>query len=80
MRLTTLQRAEFSAAHQLRGEGLESRLHGHNFSIWIGVSGPTQPATGRVIPRADLTAAVQGVLVRYDHRHLNTILGDVEPI
>ncbi len=79
MPLTTLQRVEFSAAHQLRGEGLESRLHGHNFILWVGVSGPTQPATGRAIPLADLTAAVQGVLARYDHRHLNTILGDVEP-
>ncbi len=79
MRLTTLQRVEFSAAHQLRGEGLESRLHGHNFSLWIGVSGPTQPATGRVMPLADLTAVVQGVLVRYDHRHLSTLLGIGEP-
>jgi 6-pyruvoyltetrahydropterin/6-carboxytetrahydropterin synthase len=79
MRLTTLQRFEFSAAHQLRGEGLESRLHGHNFALWVGVSGPTQPATGRAIPLADLTAAVQGVLARYNYRHLNTILGDIEP-
>lgn len=79
MSLTTLLRFEFSAAHQLRGEGLESRLHGHNFILWVGVTGPIEATTGRLIPLADLTNAVTAALARYDHRHLNTVLGAVEP-
>ena len=58
MRLTTLQRFEFSAAHQLRGDGLESRLHGHNFEVWVGVSGPVRADTGLILPRTGLRTAV----------------------
>jgi 6-pyruvoyltetrahydropterin/6-carboxytetrahydropterin synthase len=79
MRLTTFQRFEFSAAHQLRGDGRESRLHGHNFAAWVGVSGARQPGTGVIVPRADLRATVNAALDRYDHRHLNAILGEIDP-
>jgi 6-pyruvoyltetrahydropterin/6-carboxytetrahydropterin synthase len=78
MRLTTLQRFEFSAAHQLPSRGLESRLHGHDFFGWVGISGSVQPATGRLIPTADLAAAVNRALARYDHSYLNAVLGEVE--
>lgn len=56
MRLTTFQRFEFSAAHQLRDDGLESRLHGRNFAAWVGVSGALQSGAGVIVPRADLRA------------------------
>ncbi len=79
MRLTTLQRFEFSAAHQLRGDGLESRLHGHNFEVWVGISGPVRADTGLILPRTGLRTAVAAALEQYDHRHLNSIFGDAEP-
>lgn len=79
MPTTTLKRFEFSAAHQLHGSGLESRLHGHNYILWVGASAPVQPSTGMVINVVELKALVNQVLEAYDHRHLNVQLGKTEP-
>jgi 6-pyruvoyltetrahydropterin/6-carboxytetrahydropterin synthase len=78
MRLVALQRFDFSAAHRLRGPGIESRLHGHNFSLWVGLTGPL-PDTGVVVARADFARRVNAVLERYDHRDLNAAMKEVEP-
>ncbi|MGH2521350.1 MAG: 6-pyruvoyl trahydropterin synthase family protein, partial [Anaerolineales bacterium] len=76
--LIALRRFHFSAAHQLSSAGLESRLHGHNFSAWVGVTGPVLPDTGLILADADWQT-IASVFARYDSRCLNAQLGQVEP-
>ena len=45
--------------------------HGHNYTLEVAVSGEPDPATGMVINLVDLKSAVEGVLVDFDHKHLN---------
>ena len=45
--------------------------HGHNYTLEVSVSGEPDPMTGMVINLADLKSAVNDVLVRFDHKHLN---------
>ena len=73
MKIITCRRFEFSAARRLAG-----RTEGHNFILWVGVTGPLQADTGMVMNIADLKATVEGILERYDHRQLNAQL-ELEP-
>jgi len=73
----------FSAAHQLRVEGLSdeenrrifgecSRLHGHNYVLEVTIAGEPDPRTGMVINLFELDAIVKDrVIARLDHRNLN---------
>lgn len=73
----------FSAAHQLRVEGLSdeenrrifgecSRLHGHNYVLEVTFAGEPDPRTGMVINFFELDAIVKNrVIARLDHRNLN---------
>src|SRR6185436_17056514 len=79
MPTTTLKRFEFSAAHQRLGSGPESRLHGHNYILWVDASAVVEPSTGMVINVVELKALVNQTLDAYDHRHLNVQLGATEP-
>ena len=45
--------------------------HGHNYTLEVSVSGEPDPATGMVINLVDLKGAVDGVLINFDHKHLN---------
>ena len=45
--------------------------HGHNYTLEVSVSGEPDPATGMVINLVDLKVAVDGVLINFDHKHLN---------
>lgn len=75
MKLSTLKRFEFSAARQFA----DGKWRGDNFVLWIGVTGPLDPATGFVVNIADLKTIGLGALDRYDHRTLNRQLPNVEP-
>jgi len=72
--LSTLKRFEFSAARTLQGQ-----LQGDNFIVWVGVSGPLNPATGMVINVTELKRTVNTVLDAYDHRNLDTQLRGQSP-
>ncbi len=73
----------FSAAHQLRVDGLSdeenrrifgecSRLHGHNYVLEVTFAGEPDPRTGMVINFFELDAIVKDrVIARLDHRNLN---------
>ena len=73
----------FSAAHQLRVEGLSdeenrrifgecSRLHGHNYVLEVTIAGEPDPRTGMVINLFELDAIVKDrVIARLDHRTLH---------
>lgn len=45
--------------------------HGHNYTLEVAVAGEPDPDTGMVINLATLRSAVDGVLVQFDHKHLN---------
>ena len=45
--------------------------HGHNYTLEVAVSGEPDPDTGMVINLVDLKSAVEGVLIGFDHKHLN---------
>jgi 6-pyruvoyltetrahydropterin/6-carboxytetrahydropterin synthase len=68
----------FEAAHLLPNvsEGHKcGRLHGHSYRIEVHVAGEVGETTGMVIDFADLSAAVQPLVERLDHRYLNEIDG-----
>ena len=77
------RKLSFSAAHQLRVEGLSdeenrrifgecSRLHGHNYVLEVTIAGEPDPRTGMVINLFELDAIVKDrVIARLDHRNLN---------
>lgn len=79
------RRYRFSAAHVLRSdrfsEAENQRIygkcahpggHGHDYGLEVTVSGPLDPATGAIVPVAELDALVrERVLDRLDHRSLN---------
>ena len=66
----------FSASHQLRGLPDThpcSRLHGHNYTVRLTLSGTTDP-TGFVIDYRDLGWFKDYLDNALDHRHLNDVL------
>lgn len=71
----------FEAAHQLPNlpDGHKcKRLHGHNYSLEVIVSGVIDER-GFVIDYAELDAAVQPIVDQLDHRFLNEIEGLENP-
>ena len=68
----------FEASHQLTNLPPEHschRLHGHGYRVEIEVSGEVNPATGFLIDYHDLKHAVQPLIDKLDHQHLNDIDG-----
>lgn len=68
----------FEAAHSLPDAppGHKCRrLHGHSYRLVVYVDGPIQVRTGWVMDFADLRRAVDPVIDRLDHHHLNEIEG-----
>jgi len=66
-------RADWTEAENARVFGLCAlpNGHGHNYTLEVAVAGDPDPDTGLVINLVDLKSAVGGVLVRFDHKHLN---------
>ena len=66
-------REEWSAEENERVFGLCAlpNGHGHNYTLEVAVAGEPDPDTGMVINLVDLRSAVDGVLVQFDHKHLN---------
>ena len=82
--VTISRRFEFSASHRYHREEWSDEEnarvfglcalpngHGHNYTLDVAVSGEPDPVTGMVVNLADLRSAVEGVLVGFDHKHLN---------
>ena len=82
--VTISRRFDFSASHRYYRDDWseeENRRvfglcalpngHGHNYTLEVAVSGEPDPDTGMVINLVDLKSAVEGVLVEFDHKHLN---------
>jgi 6-pyruvoyltetrahydropterin/6-carboxytetrahydropterin synthase len=88
MKIRLERRYRFSASHLYRrpewSEG-ENRArfgkcanlpgHGHNYRLYVTVSGEIDPETGFVIELGQLDTLVQQhVIERLDHQHLNAVL------
>ena len=85
---------EFAASHRLHSKHLtddENRElfgkcnyphgHGHNYLLEVTVTGPVDTRTGRVIDPALLDEIVHRMVVdRYDHRHLNYDIPELEDL
>jgi 6-pyruvoyltetrahydropterin/6-carboxytetrahydropterin synthase len=64
----------FSAAHSLREyQGKCENLHGHNYRVEVELKGMALSKNGMVVDFSDLRAALDRVLSRLDHKHLNDI-------
>jgi 6-pyruvoyltetrahydropterin/6-carboxytetrahydropterin synthase len=88
MQIALERRYRFSASHLYRRPGwseAENRArfgkcanlpgHGHNYRLYVTVSGAVDPATGFVVDLGALDALVQEhVVERLDHQHLNAAL------
>lgn len=78
MSKTTITRTyTFSASHRLPHvpEGHKcGRLHGHNYSVTLSLTGPVCPRMGWVIDFADVDTAFAPLLERFDHQHLNDVV------
>jgi 6-pyruvoyltetrahydropterin/6-carboxytetrahydropterin synthase len=88
MSLRLERRYRFSASHLYRRPdwteeenkarfGKCSNLpgHGHNYRLFVTVSGPVDPVTGFIIDLGELDRLVTDrVLERLDHQHLNAAL------
>lgn len=76
---TITKEFHFSASHQLFGlpEGHQcGRLHGHNYVVQIEMASETLNANGFVRDYLGLAPLKSYIDDRFDHRHLNEVLGD----
>ncbi len=65
-------RAEFAAAHKLRGyKGACENLHGHNWKLDVVFHAPSLNELGMVADFRDVKAALAEVLDGLDHQFLN---------
>mgnify|MGYP003335066320 FL=1 len=68
----------FEAAHMFahKPAGHENtRVHGHSFKAAVTLAGEPDPVTGCVVDFEQLTAAVNAVRAKLDHRMLNDLPG-----
>lgn len=64
----------FDAAHKLPGHPTCGCLHGHTWTLTVGVSGIPDPTTGMVMDFKELTRIVKTyVLDELDHKYLNDL-------
>jgi 6-pyruvoyltetrahydropterin/6-carboxytetrahydropterin synthase len=64
----------FSAAHSLRGyKGKCEELHGHNWKVELIAQGRELDKTGMLIDFHELKSALNRILEKLDHKHLNAI-------
>jgi len=90
MKITLQRRYRFSASHLYRrpewseaenrarfGKCANLPGHGHNYRLYVSVTGEVDPRTGFVVDLGRLDALVQEhVVERLDHQHLNAALAE----
>lgn len=74
----------FEASHQLKHhDGKCARLHGHSWNGFIEVEGnyliDEGPKQNMLIDYADLSKITKEIEQRFDHQHLNDVLGEDMP-
>lgn len=79
---TVKVRAEFAAAHHIRGyDGECARPHGHNFKVEVEATSPGLNKIGIALDFKDLKKMVKALIERFDHQDLNTVapFTDINP-
>ena len=85
MKVTVCRKEHFNAAHriyrpdwsdekneQVFGKCSYRNYHGHNYNLFVRVTGEPNPETGYVIDLKDLSDIIkEQVTDRYDHKNLN---------
>ena len=69
----------FSASHQIKKLPAThkcSRLHGHNYVVEVTLESGTLNDVGFIRDYAELDALQNYIKEKFDHRHLNDVLGD----
>ena len=69
------RKISFDAAHLLPNyPGKCANLHGHRWTVEVGVSGGVDPTTGFVVDFSELKTSMMRVLGNFDHSFLNEVL------
>ena len=80
MEITVVKELEFAASHYLPNHPGKCRnLHGHTYTLQVGVRGKVDEETGMVVDFGDLKMFVTDTIINHlDHSHLNevSIYGD----
>ncbi len=64
----------FSAAHRLRDyDGSCALLHGHNYAVCVALRADELDALGMAFDYKKLKAALDDILLLYDHAYLNDL-------
>lgn len=85
MRVTVKRKAHFNAAHRLFrtdwsdeknnavfGVCSNPHYHGHNYNLWVEVTGDIDPETGYVMDMKELKDLIRTYITTYlDHKNLN---------
>lgn len=84
MNITLTQKYQFSAAHRLNSDFLDSQQnvelydkcnnlngHGHDYTLYVTVKGEPDPETGMIIPLKKFDSIVWKTLDILDYKHLN---------
>ena len=80
------RRERFSAAHRLFNPALSNEenekiygpcanpnWHGHNYILWVTISGEVNPETGYVVDLKQLSRIInEQIIVKLDHKNINT--------
>lgn len=67
-------KVEFEAAHRIVGyPGKCNRLHGHNWTVEVNVTGEKLNELGMLVDFKDLKEEVMVVMDRLDHQYLNEL-------
>ncbi len=78
------RRETFSASHRLYNPELSdeendriytkcARNHGHNYVLYVSITGEINPDTEMIIEYEEMKQAIHSVLDRVDHRYLNDL-------
>jgi len=84
MNITLTQKYQFSAAHRLHSDFLDTEQnidlydkcnnlngHGHDYTLFVSVKGERDSKTGMIIPLEKFDAIVEETLEKLDYKHLD---------
>jgi len=67
-------RRHFESAHALRGyQGKCENVHGHRYQVVVCLEAEQLNDLGLAIDFCEVKSALDAILERYDHHHLNTV-------
>lgn len=83
-RLILKRRETFSASHRLYNPELSdaenerlytkcSRNHGHNYVLYVSVTGDINPETGMIIEFEEMKQVISQIIQKVDHQYLNDL-------